>query len=330
MKHTIRAAAAVAVAIMMLAGCRGGNSGKKAAGNPADNRFPMPEVPAMISDQHQAMDYVVTHYWDKFLSEDRPGVQDTSLVRGFTVDAFAEHMCQFALFLRATAPEQGLAACRSFLNRVEQMQIENPGSTIWAKVTDVYSRVMEDPNSPYRNEEYCIPLIEKRAKSTLSTEAEKARAEHYLPLFCLNRLGEKAADFAFTLRNGRVMHLYDIESDYTIIFFSNPGCNNCREVMEMLQNFPGIDELIAQKRLAVANVYPDEDLGEWVKYSPIYPTNWYNGYDHLLAVNNTPLYNIRAIPSIYMLDKDKRVLIKDSPSDFLMEFLGAVFGTTID
>jgi hypothetical protein len=31
-----------------------------------------------------------------------------------------------------------------------------------------------------------------------------------------------------------------------------------------------------------------------------------------------------------MLDKDKRVLIKDSPSDFLMEFLSAVFGTPIN
>ena len=330
MKHILRSAAAVAVAIMMLAGCKGGNSGKKAAGNPADNRFPMPEVPAMITDQRQALEYIVAHFWDKFLAEDRPGVQDTSLVRGFPEEAFTDYMCQYALYLRASSPENGLAACRSFLGKVEQMQLDNPGSTLWTKITNAYYDVMEDPNSPYRNEEYCIPLIEKRATSTLSTDAEKARAKHDLPLFCLNRLGEKAADFAFTLRNGRVMHLYDIDSEYTIIFFSNPGCTNCREVMDQLKNFPGIDDIIAEKRLAIANVYPDEDLSAWIQYSPIYPTNWYNGYDHLLAVNNTPLYNIRAIPSIYLLDKEKKVLIKDSPSDFLMEFLSAVFGTPIN
>ena len=320
-------AALAVIAATLLAGCKGG-SGKKQAGNPAGNRFPMPEVPAMVSDQQQALEYIAAHFWDKFLTEDRPGVQDTSLVRGFTLEAFTEYFCQYAMYLRALPPEKGLNDTRTFLDKVEKMQLENPEGTLWKNITNVYSKVLQDPNSPYRNEEYCIPLIEKRATSPLATEEEKARAAHDLPRFCLNRLGEKAADFAFTLRNGRVMNLYDIESEYTMIFFSNPGCNNCREVMEMLQGFPGIDRLIADKRLAVANVYPDEDLGEWIKYAPIYPTNWYNGYDHLLAVNRTPLYSIRAIPSIYMLDSDKRVLMKDAPSDMLMEFMKAVFGTT--
>lgn len=319
--------AAIAVAAALLAGCKGG-SGKKAEDNPAGNRFPMPEVPAMVSDQQQALEYIAAHFWDKFLTEDRPGVQDTSLVRGFTVEAFTEHFCQYALYLRAVPPQKGLAATRSFLDRVEKIQLANPEGTLWHKVTDVYFKILQDPNSPYRNEEFCIPLIEKRATSPLATEEEKARAEHDLPRFCLNRLGEKAANFAFTLRSGRVMNLYDIDSEYTMIFFSNPGCANCREVIEMLKSFPGIDQLIENRQLAVANVYPDADLGEWIKYAPIYPTNWYNGYDHLLAVNSTPLYNIRAIPSVYMLDRDKTVLLKDVPSDLLMEFLKAVFGAT--
>ena len=144
--------------------------------------------------------------------------------------------------------------------------------------------------------------------------------------FCLNRLGEKAADFAFTLRNGRVVTLYGIDAEYTIVFFSNPGCPNCREVMEELQNLPGVDNLIADKILAVANVYPDEDLGEWIKYSEIYPKNWLNGYDHLMAVQNTPLYNIRAIPSVYLLDGEKRVILKDVPTDYLMQYLQMLFG----
>ena len=122
------------------------------------------------------------------------------------------------------------------------------------------------------------------------------------------------------------MSLYGIKSEYTILFFSNPGCPNCREVMESLQSLPGIDALIENKQLAVANIYPDEDLGEWIKYSEIYPKNWLNGYDHMLAVNNTPLYNLRAIPSVYLLDKEKRVILKDVPTDFLMQYLPQLFG----
>ena len=315
----------LALALLTIApGCR--NVNQKAKGGPSLNKYSMPEVPAMVTDTDEALDYITAHYWDKFYEEDRPGAQDTSLIRGFSQNAFDEIFYQFAMFLRGADPKTGLKACRDFLDKTEKIQLENPEGTLWAKVTDTYYDLLQDPNSPWRNEEFCIPLIEKRLSSPLSTEEEKAKAEKELPRFCLNRLGEKAADFAFTLRNGRVMNLYDIDSEYTIIFFSNPGCTNCREVMESLQSLPGIDNLIKAKQLAVANVYPDEDLGEWIKYSEIYPKNWYNGYDHLLAVNNTPLYNIRAIPSVYLLDKEKRVMLKDVPTDFLMPYLQQLFG----
>ncbi len=323
------AAAAFLTAVLLLAaGCRGGNkTGKNAIqGNPAANRYQLPDVPTMIDDQQQAMDYIVSHYWDRLLSEDRPGTRDTSLICGFSQKAFQEIFCQYALCLRGAGTDVALNSARTILDKIEAAQQQNIDGTLWRKFTDTYNAVLQDPNSPWRNEEYCIPLLEKRASSPLSTEEERLRAQKDLPLFCLNRLGEKANDFSFTLRNGRQVSLYGIDSEYTIIFFSNPGCTNCREVMESLQQLPNIDYLIAGKQLAVANVYPDEDLGEWIKYSAIYPENWINGYDHLLAVKNTPLYNIRAIPSVYLLDRDKRVILKDVPTDYLLQYLSQLFG----
>ena len=62
-----------------------------------------------------------------------------------------------------------------------------------------------------------------------------------------------------------------------------------------------------------------EDVPECVQ-------DWLNGYDHLMAVKNTPLYNIRAIPSVYLLDKEKRVILKDVPTDYLMQYLQMLFG----
>jgi len=319
---------ALCAALVLLAGCRSGQGKKTAAADPANNKYMLPDVPAMITDNNEAFDYIVTHYWDRLYSEDRPCAQDTSLIRGFTEEAFEEIFYQFALLLRGASPQTGLKACRAFLDNTEKEQLNNPDGTLWDKVSDMYYHILQDPNSPWRNEEYCIPLIEKRLSSSLSTEEQKARAERDLPRFCLNRLGEKANDFAFTLRNGRQKRLYDIDSEYTILFFSNPGCTNCREVMESLQQFPGIDALIEAKKLAVANVYPDEDLGEWIKYSEIYPKNWLNGYDHLLAVNNTPLYNLRAIPSVYLLDKEKKVMLKDVPTDYLLQYMETLFPLT--
>ncbi len=312
-------------AAVLLASCGQGRGGKKTEADPANNRFDMPEVPAMISSEAEALDYIVTHYWDNFYSAERPGFRDTALVRGFSENAFKEIFGQYALLLRSVSAEKALKSCETFLQNTEKAQLEAGEGTLWKKVTDAYALVMGDPNSPYRNEEFCIPLYQKIVASSLSDESEKADAEAKLPLLKLNRLGEKANDFSYTMRNGRTGHLYGIDAEYTIIFFSNPGCPNCREVMESLEQFPGIDALIEGKYLAVANIYPDEDLSEWLKYSEIYPKNWINAYDHLQAIYGTPLYNIRAIPSVYLLDSEKRVLLKDVTTEYLMQYMQMIF-----
>ncbi len=325
MKRFAKTALCALSAAVLLTSCGQGSGGNKSAADPADNRFEIPQVPAMISGEAEALDYIVSHYWDNFYSEARPGDRDTALVRGFGEKAFREILGQYALLLRTVPTQKALKSCEAFLQSTEKAQIEAGEGTLWKKVTDAYALVMGDPNSPYRNEEFCIPLYQKIALSPLSSESEKADADATLPLLRLNRLGEKANDFYYTMRNGRTGHLYGIDARYTIIFFSNPGCPNCREVMESLEQFPGIDALIEGKYLAVANIYPDEDLSEWIKYSESYPKNWISAYDHLQAIYGTPLYNIRAIPSVYLLDGEKRVLLKDVPTEYLLQYMQMIF-----
>lgn len=318
---TIKIIAVSACVMLAVCSCKGGASSASA---PA-NQFAMPEIPSVVTGQQEIFDYLVKHYWDSFFNEERPGAQDTSLIGGFTNEVFSDAMYRYAIFLRGVDKEKAWASCATLLGKLEKAQLANPEGTLWKKATEIYDLTFGDVNSPYRNEEYCLPLLQKIIESPVSTEEEKAAAEAKLPRFSLNRLGEPAADFEFTLQNGHPASLYGIKSDYTIIFFSNPGCPNCREVMEALQQVPGIDDLIADNRLTVANVYPDEDLGEWIKYAPIYPRNWLNGYDHLHVINGTPLYNLRAIPSVYLLDKDKKVILKDAPTEYLIDTIYSIF-----
>jgi hypothetical protein len=42
----------------------------------------------------------------------------------------------------------------------------------------------------------------------------------------------------------------------------------------------------------------------------IYPASWINGYDKNRHVKDN-LYDFVAIPTLFLLDKDKRVLLKD-------------------
>ena len=59
-------------------------------------------------------------------------------------------------------------------------------------------------------------------------------------------------------------------------------------------------------------VYPDEDKEEWERHLPDFPKEWINGYDKKLVIKEKNLYDLKAIPTLYLLDKDKKVLLKDA------------------
>lgn len=182
---------------------------------------------------------------------------------------------------------------------------------------------LHDVNSPYRDEEAYIPVLEEIIASPYADSAQKATAAHELPLFSLNRIGETAADFNFTLRNGRSSSLYKVKADHILLCFSNPGCGACKEMEGMLGDSP-FREMVEQGALKVVNIYPDDDLTEWMEESAGYPVQWTSGFAPEVdepGDGGLPLYNIRAIPTFYLLDGKHRTLLKDAPLERIAAYL---------
>lgn len=175
--------------------------------------------------------------------------------------------------------------------------------------------LLHDVNSPYRDEEAYIPVLEEIISSPYADSAQKAQAAHELPLFSLNRIGEPAADFNFTLRSGRPTSLYEVKAEHILLCFSNPGCGACEEMKRTLGE-PPFREMVMEGILKVVNIYPDDDLTDWLEESAKYPAEWTVGFAP--EVDETkdgalPLYNLRAIPTFYLLDGNHRTLLKDAP-----------------
>ena len=64
--------------------------------------------------------------------------------------------------------------------------------------------------------------------------------------------------------------------------------------------------------ITVLTVYPDDDLQEWKSHLPQLPSNWLNAYDTDMVITKEKLYDLRFIPTIYLLDKNKKVILKDT------------------
>ncbi|MFR2226329.1 MAG: thioredoxin family protein, partial [Bacteroides xylanisolvens] len=131
----------------------------------------------------------------------------------------------------------------------------------------------------------------------------------------------KALNFIYKLSSGTQGSLYKQKSVYTLLFINNPGCHACTETIEALKNAPIINQLLEQKRLTVLSIYPDEELDEWRKHLNEFPKEWVNGYDKTFAIKEQQLYDLKAIPTLYLLNKDKTVLLKDAPAQTIEEYL---------
>ena len=136
-----------------------------------------------------------------------------------------------------------------------------------------------------------------------------------------NKVGTVAADFRFSDKTGKIRTLHGIKAPMTLLFFSNPGCDACMNIINVLKGEPRIAQLIEDGRLAVLNIYIDEDIAAWRSYMPIYPDQWYNGFDPDLVIRTDDLYDVRAIPSLYLLDENKTVIMKDAPENRLFNAL---------
>ena len=253
-------------------------------------------APASFSDEQKTL-YLNEHYWDKFDFADT-----TFISRADT----AKMLTSFAVYAVGCVPD-------SLINKSMKslMQKASASKSMFEYFLFLAEKVLHDPNSQLRNDELYIPILESAISSKWLDEYERMPYQHDLSIATQNRVGRPANDFRYTLSSGRTKQMYDIEAKYLLIFISNPGCPMCRDVREQLLSSPMLNELSERGDLKVLVLYPDEDLEAWREHLKDYPSFWINGYDKGKAITSEKSYDLRAIPALYLLDSQKRVMAKD-------------------
>ncbi len=283
----------------LLCGCSG------APGKPSDpaavqRKFMVPTPPAVMSDPTQRARYLAEHYWDNFDFSDTTDISRPE----FLEQAFADYIDILQYADSASADKS--------IRQMVQKSVANPD--VRSRFVELYSKYLFDANSPMRNEELYIPFLEAALAAPQANELDKVRLKYDLQTVMKNRAGTPAADFTYTLVSGRKSTLYNTKADFLILFFSNPGCPACKQIMDVLKDSPVIPEMVKSGKLKVLTLYPDEDLAAWRDYLPQMPAEWINAYDAGGVIEEKELYDLKAIPTLYLLDREKKVLLKDFSS----------------
>ena len=187
--------------------------------------------------------------------------------------------------------------------------------------TDLAEKYLYDPNSPMRNEELYVLVLDAMLESSVLDDTEKILPKGRRDLAEQNRPGRQAEDFTYTLVSGKSGTLYGVKADYTLLFINNPGCHACEEGIKELKQAPAINKEFEAGNLKILSVYPDEDKEEWERHLSDFPKEWINGYDKKLMIKEKNLYDLKAIPTLYLLDKNKKVLLKDAVVGQIEQYL---------
>ena len=318
-------ALAAAIAALAVASCGRGKGNIPAPGGGSPTRaFPATAVPGVLSDPVERLEFSALNFWDAFTDTTAGSFRCDSLtVEGVGKDDLDQAMSNFSGYVCAVGTETAKKAAANFINRVSAFQTARPESNMFAVTTDLSRKYLFDPNSPLRRED-AYGVIAGAMKSSPLVDPGMRPAYAYEERICsLNSEGSVAADFAFTDITGHSRTLHSIKADLLVLIFGNPDCQACKEIVEAMRNDEAVSSLIASGRVKVADIYIDKEVADWRKKASEYPPEWINGYDHNFFIRENRLYGIRAIPSIYVLDSAKTVILKDTTTDRLLNYLAA-------
>lgn len=217
-----------------------------------------------------------------------------------------EKFAHFLLGLEQQTPTQQAEQISTLLAKAEQ-------NNATARFLTLAEKYLYDPNSPYRNDEQYLLFLQYAATHQLADYTTSARYQKHYAMVQKNRVGMPAADFSFTTQAGEKGGLYDLQSPYILLFFHDPNCEECQA---MKQHLESKRTAFAQKGVQVLAVYIDEEVEAWRKAQ--YPSAWLSVYAP--EIDQQDLYDIKALPTLYILDAQKRVLLKDAQSNEVLTY----------
>ncbi len=264
-------------------------------------QFPFPTIPTTLTEPEARKSYLLTHYWEQF------DFADTTLVnnRDVTEQGFVNFI---ALLADGTTPEELTREslenwCAGFIGEAHARRV----------LTQTADDYLFNPNSPFYNEALYGLYLETMLSVLPQTDAVRSSYQFKLELVRRNNPGDRATDFTYYLPDGtrRTLAATPAKNDRLLLVFYDPECESCHEVLQQMTADATLAEAVRTGKLSVLAVYTEGNEEAWQKALPDMPDKWIVGTDRE-AVKTGALYDLKAMPSLYLLDGQKRVLLKDA------------------
>lgn len=149
----------------------------------------------------------------------------------------------------------------------------------------------ENPQSPLRNDRVYLLFLEEMKNSPCFDEAEKERLAFKIKTTNKNLPGDIAINFNFKDENGKSHQLSDYRDQKVILYFYDPDCENCHKVSAWLK------QQTIPTDIKVLKIIADNHISH--------------------------IYSLRAMPTIFLLNKGNLVVLKDCTAQELIAYVSS-------
>ena len=194
------------------------------------------------------------------------------------------HFWQDYSFADSTAMnrEVGEQGMVDFLNLMQHASLVSYPSAM-SFFEGLMERYLGDSDSPLYSDEVYVCL--------LCALPETPQRVWLLEQLAKNRVGSRAADVLLTASDGKRTRLYNVKAEQTLLIFFDPDCRRCQRLDAQLEQEPLI---VQNPRLKVVRKDVNDLNGE---------------------------YYVPHTPALYLLDEKKRVVLKETNLQTLLQRL---------
>ena len=149
----------------------------------------------------------------------------------------------------------------------------------------------------------------------------KHRRWHVIGLLLLLAATLWAQELMYERTDGRTVTLDSLpDSRMTLLLFYDPECSDCQQELFVMRHSSQLRQTIADARLQVLAVCTEPNDSLWRHTVSEMPATW---VPVMLRSDNwfdSP-YDLSSLPAMYLLGKDRNIVLKDTDLYEVMEFM---------
>lgn len=274
----------------------------------AQQSFPYPAIPDTLRSVEQRAGYLSEHYWDNYNFADTLLLKSKEVTEQGFVN-FIDILNRFNLDYASKGVAHKDIAQKDITRKditrkditrkgIAQKDITQKGIACFTRKAfsnaaakerfeNLIEHYFEDQLSPVRNDRVYLMFLEEMKNSPCFDETEKERIAFKIKTTNKNLPGDIAINFNFKDESGKEHQLSDYKDQKVILYFYDPDCENCHEVSAWLkqQTIPA--------NIKVLKMIADNHISY--------------------------IYSLKNMPTIFLLDKENKVILKDCTAQELIE-----------